>query len=121
MPTRVKQVWPNVDPTTQPFLVTVPGGQLLEMPIAAITDYATVAEIVSVFEAAQARLRKDPHRDVFVVLGFHLETAADFAGRLADAMTTVRGRTDLAADLSYVTMEQAAELARGSLAPAPGT
>jgi hypothetical protein len=111
LPERLEQIWPNVDPTKQPFLIQQPG-PLLEMPIAAVTDYASTDEIVSVFESAHAQLSKDPGRDVFVVLAFHLENAAEFAGRLGEAMVKVRARKELADELLYTTVEKAAELAR---------
>ena len=111
LPNRIKAIWPNVDTLTQPFQVA--GTQLIEMPIAAFADYATAAEIVTIFEAAHARLQKDPGRDVFVVVGFHLETAADFAGRLDEAMQKLRGgRRELVDGLLFATVEAAAERAR---------
>jgi len=117
LPNRIKAIWPNVDTLTQPF--QVPGTQLVEMPIAAFADYATAAEIVAIFEAAHVRLRKDPGRDVFVVLGFHLETAADFAGRLDEAMQQLRARRELVDGLLFATIETAAERARTTIASAP--
>jgi hypothetical protein len=119
LPKRIKAIWPGVDTTSQPWFVSAPGGPLLEMPIAAFADYAAAAEIVAVFEAAHARSRKDPGRDVFVVLGFHLETAHDFAGRLGEAMEKVRGRPELADGLVFTTVESAAERARRAVTPAP--
>ena len=119
LPQRIKAIWPSVDTTSQPRFVGAPGGPLLEMPIAAFADYATAAEIVAVFDAAHARLRKDPGRDVFVVLGFHLETAHDFAGRLGEALEKVRGRRELAGGLVFSTVEDAAGRARSAVTPAP--
>jgi len=119
LPRRIQAIWPGVDPTTQPWLVRAPGNSLLEMPIAAFADYATADEIVAVFEAARARLQKEPGRDVFVVVGFHQETAHDFAGRLGEAMQKVRGRRELADGLVFTTVEAAAERARRVVSPAP--
>ena len=85
------------------------------MPIAAFADYATVDEIVAVFEAAHARLQKAPGRDVFVVVGFHQETAQEFSGRLVEALKKVRGRRELADDLVFATVEDAARRARSTL------
>jgi predicted deacetylase len=115
LPRRIRAIWPNVDTTSQPWA----GGVLLEMPIAAVADYATAAEIVAVFDAAYARWRKDPGRDVFVVLGFHQETAQDFAGRIREAMDKVRGRRELADGFLFTTIEAAAERARSMAGPAP--
>ncbi|HEX2689918.1 MAG TPA: hypothetical protein VHN14_25035 [Kofleriaceae bacterium] len=119
LPRRIKAIWPNVDTTSQPWLVSAPGGPVLEIPIAAFADYATADEIVAVFDAAHARYQKDPGRDVFVVLGFHQETAHDFAGRIREALEKVRGRKDLAGGLLFTTVEGAAERARGIAMPAP--
>jgi hypothetical protein len=115
LPMRVNAIWPGVDTTTQPWFVPAPGGSLLEMPIAAFADYATVDEIVAVFEAAHARLQKAPGRDVFVVVGFHQETAQEFSGRLVEALKKVRGRRELADDLVFATVEDAARRARSTL------
>lgn len=105
---RVRAIWPTVDSTTQPWVLQVPGGALLEMPIAALADYATAGQIVAAFEAAGARLRAAPGRDVFVILGLHLETAPEFAGRIGDAVASVRRRPELAAGLVFTTVEGAA-------------
>jgi hypothetical protein len=116
LPGRVLELWPTVTTASQPFFVDVVGGHLLEMPITAITDYVTVAELVGIFEAADAHLRGDPRHDVFVVLGFHQETAHEFASRLVEALHTIRAREGIAKELVFVTMEHAADAARGQLA-----
>ena len=118
---RIKEVWPNVGALPQPFLADVPGGQLLEIPISAIADYVTVADLIGVFEAAHARLQKDPGHNVFVVLAFAQETAQDVAAHLGEAIQKVRARKELAADLLFTTVEDAATQARGALAPTSGT
>lgn len=119
LPSRLAAIWPGVETTTQPFVVETRSGALLEMPIAAVADFATAAEIVDVVEAAHASLQKDPTRNVFVVLTFHLETAADFGGRLGEALDGVLGRRELADVLEFTTVERAAELARRTLVHAP--
>ncbi len=123
LPRRLQAIWPGVESTSQPWLLDVPGnapgGPLLEMPMAAAVDYATSAEIVAVFEAAHARLRDDPRRDVFVVVGFHQETAQDFAGRLREALDKIRGRREIADELMFTTVEDAAARARRTAARPP--
>jgi hypothetical protein len=114
---RVREVWPKVDETTQPFLVDPQSRQLIEMPIAATADYVTAADIVHMFEAASERLTRDPEHDVFVVLGCNQETAQDFAGKLGEALDQVRGRAAIADRLLLTTVENAATLARNALAP----
>jgi hypothetical protein len=112
---RLAQVWPNVETTTQPFYLPGAATQLVELPITAVIDYVTTPELVARFDSAKTRLDADRAHDVFVVVAFHLETISALAGRLVDAMTTVRARPELARELVYVTAEQAAELARFAL------
>jgi hypothetical protein len=118
LPQRVGALWPGVEPGAQPWLVDARGGSLLELPIAGLADYQTADELAAAIEAAHARLAADPKRDVFVVLGFHLETAEDYAGRLAQAIAKVRARSELAGALTFTTIEDAAERARRALAAA---
>lgn len=103
LPKRLQAIWPGVDAASQPWKLQ--GGKLLEVPIAAFADYATADEIVKLFEAAHGKLAKDPTRDVYVVLGFHQETAGEFGDRIAQAMTTVRARKDIADALVFTTIE----------------
>ncbi|MEO8699411.1 MAG: hypothetical protein ABI867_05180 [Kofleriaceae bacterium] len=110
LPQRIEELWPKVEPMTQPFAVDVVGGQLLEMPIAGIADYVSVEELVGMFESAYAQLQAEPGRDVFVVLGFHQETAHEFANRIVEALAAVRRRPELNDELIFVTMERAASL-----------
>jgi predicted deacetylase len=119
LPKRIQAIWPRVETTSQPWLVDAAGGALLEMPIAAFADYATTDEIVAVFDAARTRLQTSPGRDVFIVLGFHQETAGEFSGRLRKALDTVRARRDIADNLVFTTVEAAATQARRVASPAP--
>ena len=110
-PMRLEEIWPAAKTKTRPFFVETPSGPLLEMPIGAIADYATTEEIATVLDRAHAELEKTPDRDVFVVLGFHLETASSFARRLTDALEAIRGRRGaLVQEMVFVTVEKAAEL-----------
>ncbi len=115
---RIKEVWPTVTASTQPFFIDVAGAQLLEMPIAGIADYVPVNDLVGLFDAAHTQLHKDPEHDVFVMLGFHQETAQDFAGRITEAMGRVHARPELKDELFFTTVEKAGELAQAALAPA---
>jgi hypothetical protein len=121
LPRRLQAIWPGVEPTSQPWLVHGgdASGALLEMPIAAIADYASAAQIARVFEAAHARLHDDPRRDAFVVVGFHQETAQDFVGRLREALDNIRARRELADELVFSTVEDAAARARRSAVRRP--
>jgi hypothetical protein len=117
LPKRIQEIWPRVETGSQPWFVEGTGGALLEMPVAAFTDYAGAAEIAGIIEAAWARLQKEPTRDVFVVLGFHQETADDFGKRLGEAIAKVRARRELADSLEFVNLTSAAERARRALSP----
>jgi hypothetical protein len=122
LPKRIRAIWPNVETGSQPFLIEGPGAALLELPIAAFADYASAAEIAGVIEAAYARLQQEPARDVFVVIGFHQETAEEFGGRIGEAMARVRAKKELAGALELVTVASAAARARrviGAAAAAP--
>ena len=119
LPKRIQAIWPRVETTSQPWLVETRGGPLLELPVAAFADYAAPAEIVAAFEAAHTRLQKDPTRDAFVVIGFHLETADEFARRVGEALAKVRARPELAGELMFTSVEAAADRARREPAPAP--
>lgn len=116
LPKRVQQIWPKVESSSRPWLVDAGGGQLLEMPIAAFADYSTAPEMIAVLEAAHAQLVKDPKRDVFVVLGFHQETCADFGPRLGEAIASIMGRKEIADRVVFATLENAATMARTGLA-----
>jgi len=109
LPDRLAQLWPRVLAATQPYFMQ---DQLVEMPIAAVADYSEVEEIVGVLEQAYASLQKQPNRDVFVVLAFHLETADEFTARLTTALSRVGTRKQLTDKLIYMTIEDAAEVAR---------
>jgi hypothetical protein len=119
LPKRIAAIWPGVSTATQPWLVDARGGPVLELPVAAFADYASAAEITAVLEEAHARLSQAPGRDVFVVLGFHQETADEFGVRVREGIEMARARPALAADLVFVTVAAAAERARRTLAPAP--
>ncbi|HVK88546.1 MAG TPA: hypothetical protein VM513_30720 [Kofleriaceae bacterium] len=119
LPRRVTEIWPKVDSGTQPFYVPQRGGQLLELPIAAFADYATAAEITGVIEAAGKRLAAAPNKDVFVVLGFHQETADEFGPRLRDGVAAAQQQPALASKLLFTTIDHAAALARPTATPAP--
>lgn len=108
---RLEGVWPDVQAGTQPYLVHQPSGDVTEVPIAAIADYATAAQVVAAFDAAHVRLQATPDRDVFVVLAFHQETATEFVGRLAQAIATVQARPEIASELKFTTIQGAAALA----------
>jgi hypothetical protein len=110
---RLRQVWSRVDQTTQPFWIETPADRILEMPdTGAMADYLTVPEIQAHVERAVAAMRAAPDRPVFVHLGFHAETADDYATRLSQALSTLRARNT---PMVFETLSRSAELARRSL------
>lgn len=108
---RLQQVWPKITPASQPYNL----GKVVELPIAAIADYASAADVVAVFEAAHARLKADPGHDQYVVLAFHEETAGELAKRLIEAIATVHTRPELARELTYSTIEHVGARVRSTM------
>ena len=108
---RVHAVWPKVDRTTQPYLIDTPAGQLVEIPDSgAMADHMASEEMEDHVQSA-ARSSKRP---VFVHLGFHAETAHQYADLLTRALANLRRRK---VPMQFVTVSRAAELARAGLAP----
>lgn len=117
LPRRVREVWPKVTASSQPFFAEEREQQVLEMPIAATADDETAAAITRLFEAAGDQLQKAPDRDVFLVVSCNQETAQDFAGRLGEAIDRARDMDRLSDRLLFTTVEKAAALARSELPP----
>jgi hypothetical protein len=111
---RLAQLWPAVNRTSPPFLVPVAGRQLVELPIAAVADFLSAAEMVRIFDFAHVRIKNSPDDNVLVVLGFHFETATEFANRIVETIAKLRARADVAGELTFVTIAKAAELVRPS-------
>jgi hypothetical protein len=115
LPQRIAAIWPGIEPGSQPWLVHTRGGSLLELPIAAFADHATAEEMAAILASAHRALEGDRARDVFVVLGLHLESAAEHSGRIAAALRAARRSPALARDLQLTTIAAAATLARSQL------
>jgi hypothetical protein len=110
---RLGQVWSRVDQNTQPFWIETAAGRMLEMPdTGAMADYLTVIEMEKHVERAAAAVRAAPQRPVFVHLGFHAETADDFAPRLSEALSRLRARDT---PMVFETLSRSAEAARRAL------
>lgn len=108
---RLRKVWPKVVTTTQPYWIDTPAGTILEMPDSgALADYTQPAEIVKHIEQAAASA-KSTGKPVIVVLGFHAETADEFAPRLVEALATLREKK---VPMAFETLSAAAELAKKS-------
>ena len=109
---RIRQIWPTIDSSSQPYTIKTASGDILEVPIAAFVEDVTPAEVVELVRRAQARLAKAPQTDVFVVLGLHQETAHEVGPALLEALEKVRADPALAGVLRYATIEAAAKSAK---------
>lgn len=88
---RMRQLWPAIDDTSQPFQVATPSGSLWELPNnAALVDYMTAGDVMEVFERNVARWQRAPHRHCFISTGFHQETARVFLDRLDEAVSAMK-------------------------------
>jgi hypothetical protein len=110
---RIKEIWPTARPGTQPYVIQTAGGPIVEMPIGAVADYVSAGDITDVIASAHEQLTKDRSKNVFVVLAFHQETADEFGTRIFEAIQRIRAKPDIAADLAFTTIENAAEIVRG--------
>jgi len=105
--------WGAIAPTAQPYWIDTPLGRILELPnTGAMADYATAAEIEEHVLGAVRALAAAPGRPVFVHVGFHMETADEFAPRLSEALSRLRAR---GAPITFETVARSAELARRTL------
>lgn len=111
---RLQQLWGDVRPTTQPYRVRTPAGALLEMPdTCALADYVTAAEMTTHVREALSIQRRRPEREVYVHLGFHLETAARYLPRLTEALEALRA--DAEPRLAFETLERSAARAEADI------
>ncbi len=86
----VKTLWPRTSATTQPYSIAVGSGSLVEIPDnGALADYVTTAEMVAVFDSAVTAYKHDRSHAQVVSIGFHQETAADYASRVQRALVTI--------------------------------
>ncbi len=109
LPRRIREVWPGVKETTQPFVVETKAGKVLEMPdTGALADYVTEDQMVEHLRGAIARAQADPSHEVFAHIGFHQESAGRYVRKVSRALDRLKGE----ADLVFVTLEDAATRAR---------
>ncbi len=86
----VTGMWSGTTATTQPYPIAVGSGSLVEIPDnGALADYVTTAEMVAVFDRAITAYKRDRSRAQVVSIGFHQETAADYAPRVQRALVTI--------------------------------
>lgn len=91
----IRSLWPKVTQETQPFLVETPAGAVLELPDScALADYVTAQEMQDHIARARARLAAPNAHDLFVHIGFHQETAGQYASRVIEAIRAIRADPD---------------------------
>lgn len=91
--TWLTELWPDVGPASQPYVLDTPAGPLLEIPDnGGLADYTPEPDIVATYEACLAAKRAAPSEPVAINVGFHQETAARFLPRLAAGLDLVRER-----------------------------
>jgi hypothetical protein len=88
----VGQLWPQTVPTSQPYVFTNRDGlKITELPNnGCLSDYMTGSAMLKVFTANAKNLAKNPQQDVYMSIGFHQETAAEYLPRLRSALKKFR-------------------------------
>jgi len=110
---RIDEVWPEITPESQPYLIETPAGPILEMPdTGALADYMTVDEMEQHIREAIDWLELSDS-DLYVHIGFHQETAADYAPNVLKVV--LRLEADVSLPIVFETLETAAEQAADDL------
>ena len=88
----VANLWKETKPTSQPYIYTTSSGlKILELPNnACLSDYMTGNAMLKVFQSNALALKKNPKKDVYLSIGFHQETAAEYLPRLREAIKLIR-------------------------------
>ncbi len=88
----VAKLWTDITPTSQPFdYKTGSGLKIRELPNnGCLADYMTGAEMLKVFQHNARILKKNPLKDVYLSIGFHQETAAEYLPRVRQAIKLIR-------------------------------
>jgi len=104
LPQMIREIWPDVTADTQPFYISTPAGEVLEIPdTGALADYVTVEQMAGHISDAVGKLGDD---HLYVHIGFHQETAATYIGRVIEALSIVKEKH--ADHLVFETLEQSA-------------
>lgn len=88
----VAKLWSETRPTSQPYTYKTSSGlKIIELPNnACLSDYMTGSDMLKVFQSNAHNLQKNPKKDVYLSIGFHQETAAEYLARLREAITLIR-------------------------------
>ena len=104
LPQMILDIWPDVTADTQPFYISTPAGEVLEIPdTGALADYVSAEQMAGHIADAVAKLGDD---HLYVHIGFHQETAATYIGRVIEALSIVKEKH--ADHLVFETLEQSA-------------
>jgi hypothetical protein len=88
----VAKLWSGITPTSQPYVYQTSSGlKILELPNnSCLSDYVTGEDMLRVFQSNAGNLSKNPKKDVYLSIGFHQETAAEYLPHLREAITLIR-------------------------------
>ena len=111
LPQMIREIWPDVTSITQPFWISIPAGDLLEMPdTGALADYVSAEQMAGHISDAVARLDGE---DRYVHIGFHQETAAKYIVRVIEALEMVKEQHS--ESVVFETLESSARAAQKDL------
>ncbi|MBX7170862.1 MAG: hypothetical protein K1X72_07890 [Pyrinomonadaceae bacterium] len=88
----VKDLWMKTTPTSQPYIYKTSSGlKILEYPNnSCLSDYMTGEDMLKVFQSNARNFKKNPKKNVYLSIGFHQETAAEFLQHLREAIKLIR-------------------------------
>lgn len=88
----VGKLWADITPTSQPYdYKTSSGLKITELPNnSCLSDYMTGSDMLKVYQANAETLKKSPNKDVYLSIGFHQESAAEYLPRLRQAIKLIR-------------------------------
>jgi hypothetical protein len=91
LPSFVHRLWPSISPSSQPYTVALNGSEhLVEPPNnGCLADYVTGDDMLQAFITNAGRLRTSPAQDVYLSIGFHQETAAEYLPHVRDAIEQI--------------------------------
>lgn len=88
----VLKLWSDTNPTSQPYIYKTNSGlKILELPNnSCLSDYVTGEDMLKVFQSNAQNLKKNRKKNVYLSIGFHQETAAEYLPHLRDAIKLIR-------------------------------
>lgn len=88
----VKNLWSETTATSQPYIYKTSSGlKILELPNnSCLSDYMTGDDMLKVFQSNAQILKRNPKKDVYLSIGFHQETAAEYLPNLREAIKLIR-------------------------------